>query len=76
MTKRELLFDYPFAPPRPSPSSANISAPPKPPSRASTRPASSALADDLTQHWTSNNLGDANRTVIKAEYLEVHATVS
>lgn len=35
-----------------------------------------ALADDLTQHWTRNNLADGNRTEIKAQYLEVHATVA
>jgi hypothetical protein len=34
-----------------------------------------ALAADLTAHWSKNNQGDAKHTVIKAEYLEVHATV-
>ena len=34
-----------------------------------------ALAAELTEHWTKNNQGDPNHTVIKAEYLEVHATV-
>jgi ubiquinone/menaquinone biosynthesis C-methylase UbiE len=32
-----------------------------------------ALRADLVQHWTKHNEGDANRTVVKAEYLEVHA---
>ena len=35
-----------------------------------------ALAADLTEHWTSNNQDDPSHTVIKAEYLEVHATVA
>jgi len=34
-----------------------------------------ALAAELTEHWARNNQGDPNHTVIKAEYLEVHATL-
>ena len=31
-----------------------------------------ALTDDLVRHWAQHNEGDANRTVIRGEYLEVH----
>ena len=38
--------------------------------------AQKALADDLIQHWTKNNIGAANQAKVKAQYLEVHATLA
>ena len=32
-----------------------------------------ALREDLVSHWTLHNEGDATRTVVRGEYLEVHA---
>ena len=32
-----------------------------------------ALRDDLVRHWTQHNEGDAHHTVVRGEYLEVHA---
>jgi ubiquinone/menaquinone biosynthesis C-methylase UbiE len=31
-----------------------------------------SLRDDLIRHWTQHNEGDANHTVVRAEFLEVH----
>ena len=57
-TKQDLdRSTTPSVPPRPWPSSENISAPPKPLSRVwMNPPARKLLAADLTQHWTKNNL--------------------
>lgn len=75
MTRRELLFDYPFAPSEAVAFFRKYFGPTQITFARLDEAGQRALADELTQHWTSNNLGDANRTVIKAEYLEVHATV-
>jgi hypothetical protein len=32
-----------------------------------------ALRRDLVEHWKKYNEGDANHTIIRGEYLEVHA---
>ncbi|MBZ5652356.1 MAG: class I SAM-dependent methyltransferase [Acidobacteriia bacterium] len=76
MTKRELLFDYPFSPGDAVAFFRKYFGPTQTTFARLDQAGQSALAGDLTQHWTKNNLGDANRTVIKAEYLEVHATVA
>jgi SAM-dependent methyltransferase len=76
MTKRELLFDYPFGPGDTVAFFRKYFGPTQTTFARLDQAGQSTLAEDLTQHWTRNNLGDANRTVIKAEYLEVHATVS
>jgi len=76
MNKRELLFDYPFAPSEAVAFFRKYFGPTQTTFARLDATAQRALAEDLTQHWTSRNLGDANRTVIKAEYLEVHARVA
>jgi SAM-dependent methyltransferase len=74
-SKQELLFDYPFAPADAVAFFRKYFGPTQTTFARLDEPAQKALADDLTQHWTKHNIGDANHTVIKAEYLEVHATL-
>jgi SAM-dependent methyltransferase len=75
-SKQELFFDYPFAPADAVAFFRKYFGPTQTTFARLDGSAQKALAEDLTQHWTKNNLGDANHTVIKAEYLEVHATVA
>jgi len=75
MTRRELLFDYPFAPSEAVAFFRKYFGPTQATFARLDEAGQRALADELTQHWIRNNLGDANRTEIKAEYLEVHAVV-
>jgi ubiquinone/menaquinone biosynthesis C-methylase UbiE len=74
--KRELLFDYPFGPADAVAFFRKYFGPTQTTFARLDEPAQKALAADLTQHWAKKNLGDANHTVIKAEYLEVHATMA
>jgi SAM-dependent methyltransferase len=74
--KQELLFDYPFSPAEAVAFFRKYFGPTQTTFARLDEPAQKALADDLTQHWTKNNQGGTNHTVIKAEYLEVHATLA
>lgn len=75
MTRQELLFDYPFAPSEAVAFFRKYFGPTQTTFARLDEAGQRALAADLTAHWTANNQGGANHTVIKAEYLEVHATV-
>ncbi|HYM07687.1 MAG TPA: class I SAM-dependent methyltransferase [Terriglobales bacterium] len=75
MSRQHLLFDYPFAPSEAVAFFRKYFGPTKMTFARLDEAAQEALAADLTAHWTRNNEGDANHTIIKAEYLEVHATV-
>lgn len=75
-SKQELLFDYPFSPAESVAFFRKYFGPTQTTFARLDEPAQKTLADDLTQHWTKNNIGDANHTKVKAEYLEVHATLS
>ena len=74
--KRDLLFDYPFGPADAVAFFRKYFGPTQTAFARLDEPAQKALAADLTQHWAKKNLGDANHTVIKAEYLEVHAIMA
>jgi hypothetical protein len=74
--KQELLFDYPFSPADAVAFFRKYFGPTQTTFARLDEPAQKALADDLTQHWASKNLGDANHTKVKAEYLEVRATMA
>ena len=76
MTKRHLNFDYPFGPSEAVAFFRKYFGPTQTTFARLDEAGQRALAADLTAHWTSNNQGGPNRTEIKAEYLEVHATVS
>ena len=75
MTRQHLLFDYPFPPSDAVAFFRKYFGPTQMTFARLDEAGQKALAGDLTGHWTKNNQGDPNHTVIKAEYLEVHATV-
>jgi SAM-dependent methyltransferase len=74
--KQELLFDYPFGPTDTVAFFRKYFGPTQTTFARLNETAQKALADDLIRHWTEHNQGDASHTIIKAEYLEVHATVA
>lgn len=75
-TKQELNFDYPFSPAEAVAFFRKYFGPTQTTFARLDEPAQKALAEDLTQHWARKNIGDADHTVIKAEYLEVHARMA
>jgi len=75
MSRQELLFDYAFAPSEVVAFFRNYFGPTQMTFTRLDEAGQKALAADLTAHWSKNNQGDPKHTVIKAEYLEVHATV-
>jgi ubiquinone/menaquinone biosynthesis C-methylase UbiE len=75
-TKQELNFDYPFSPAEAVAFFRKYFGPTQTTFARLDEPAQKALAEDLTQHWAKKNIGDADHTVIKAEYLEVHARMA
>jgi SAM-dependent methyltransferase len=74
--KQEMLFDFPFGPSDAVAFFRKYFGPTQTTFARLDEPAQKALAEDLTQHWAKNNQADANHTMIKAEYLEVHATIT
>lgn len=75
-SKRELLFDYPFSPADAVAFFRKYFGPTQTTFARLDEPAQKALAEDLTQHWAKNNQGGTHHTKVKAEYLEVHATMA
>jgi SAM-dependent methyltransferase len=75
ISRQHLLFDYPFPPSEAVAFFKKYFGPTKTTFARLDEAGQQALAADLTAHWTKNNLGDATHAVVKAEYLEVHATV-
>ena len=75
-TKQHLLFDYPFPPSEAVAFFRKYFGPTQTSLARLDDAGQRALAADLTSHLTTHNQGDPNHTVIKAEYLEVHASVS
>jgi ubiquinone/menaquinone biosynthesis C-methylase UbiE len=75
-SKQQLHFDYPFSPAETVAFFRKYFGPTQTTFARLDEPAQKALAEDLTQHWAKHNQGDANHSVIKAEYLEVHATMA
>ncbi len=73
-TKRQyLLFDYPFSPAETVAFFRKNFGPTLTTFARLDEAGQKALSDDLTTHWTANNQSDTGHTVVKAEYLEVHA---
>ena len=75
-TKRELIFDHPFGPADTVAFFRKYFGPTQMAFARLDAAGQKALADDLTNHWTVHNEGDAHHVVTKAEYLEVHARVA
>lgn len=72
-TKRELIFDMPFGPAGVVEMFSNYFGPTKIALSKLDAAKQKAMLDELTQHWASHNEGDANHTIVRNEYLEVHA---
>jgi SAM-dependent methyltransferase len=75
-TKRELIFDMPFGPAEVVETFRNYFGPMKIAFSKLDAAAQKAMLAELTQHWASHNEGDANHTIVRNEYLEVHARPS
>ncbi len=73
MTRQHMLFDYPFPPSETVTFFRKFFGPTQMTYARLDEASQRALTADLTAHWTAHNQGDLNHTVIKAEYLEVHA---
>jgi ubiquinone/menaquinone biosynthesis C-methylase UbiE len=75
-SKRDMLLDYPFGPADAVAFFRKYFGPTQTTFARLDEPAQKALAEDLTRHWAKNNQGDANHSVMKAQYLEVHAALA
>ena len=71
--KQNLLFDFPFSPAQAVAHFRKYFGPTQTTFARLDEAGQKALADDLTKHWAANNQGDETHTIVKAEYLEVHA---
>ena len=71
--KREVVFDFPFGPAKVVELFRTYFGPTQV-ALAKLEPAKqAAMLAEMTDHWASANEGDANRTLVRGEYLEVHA---
>ncbi|MGH9502396.1 MAG: class I SAM-dependent methyltransferase [Terriglobales bacterium] len=73
MTRQHMLFDYPFPPSETVAFFRKFFGPTQMTFARLDEAGQCALTAELTSHWTAHNQGDPDHTVIKAEYLEVHA---
>lgn len=74
--KRELIFDFPFGPVEAVEFFRKYFGPTQTAFARLDAAGQKALAEALTNHWATHNEGDAQHTLIRAEYLEVHAKVA
>jgi ubiquinone/menaquinone biosynthesis C-methylase UbiE len=72
LVKREFLNEYPFGPEDVVEFFRQYFGPTKTAFAQLDSAAQKAFRDDLIRHWSKHNEGDATRTVVRAEYLEVH----
>jgi ubiquinone/menaquinone biosynthesis C-methylase UbiE len=73
VTKREILFDTPQSPHEAVEFFRKYFGPTQVAFSRLDANGQEALARDLVQHWENHNEGDANRTIVRLEYLEVLA---
>lgn len=71
--KREVLFDFPFGPAQVVELFRTYFGPTQTTLARLDRAAQVAMLGEMTEHWARRNEGDANHTVVRGEYLEVHA---
>ena len=71
--KREVVFDFPFGPEKVVETFRTYFGPTQL-ALARLDPASQqAMLADMAAHWSTHNEGDADHTLVRGEYLEVHA---
>lgn len=73
--KREFFFEYPFSPTEMVEYFKQYFGPTKMTFARLDTAAQEALTRDLVRHWEAHNEGSADKTFIRAEYLEVRAEV-
>jgi SAM-dependent methyltransferase len=73
MSRRMMHFDFPYGPAKVVDLFRTYFGPTKVAFERLDPPGQQALYDDLLRHWTEHNEASDGRTVIHAEYLEVHA---
>jgi SAM-dependent methyltransferase len=73
ITKRVLTFDIPFGPSETEAYFRQHIGPTQMVFRQLDQARQRALVDEMVEHWAKFNQGDSQRTIVKAEYLEVHA---
>lgn len=71
--KREVIFDFPFAPAKVVELFSTYFGPTQMTLARLDSAASKAMLAELTAHWAAHNEGDANHTLVRGEYLEIHA---
>lgn len=74
--KREFLFEYPFSAPEIVEFFKQYFGPTKTTFARLDPAAQEALTRDLVRHWEAHNEGSGDKTLIRAEYLEVRAEVA
>jgi ubiquinone/menaquinone biosynthesis C-methylase UbiE len=74
--KRDFLFEYPFGPTEIVEYFKQHFGPTKTTFARLDAAAQEALTRDLVRHWEAHNEGSGDKTLIKAEYLEVRAEVA
>lgn len=72
-SKREVVFDFPFGPAKVVDMFRTYFGPTQVALARLDAAQQAAMIADMTGHWASRNEGDANHTVVRGEYLEVHA---
>jgi SAM-dependent methyltransferase len=72
-SKREVVFDFPVGPAEVVNIFKTYFGPTQLALARLDPAAQAAMLNDMTQHWAAHNEGDAHRTVVRGEYLEVHA---
>ncbi|MGA9882178.1 MAG: class I SAM-dependent methyltransferase [Candidatus Acidiferrales bacterium] len=73
LSKREVVFDFPFGPAKVIDLFKTYFGPTQMTLARLDSSAQAAMLADMTAQWALHNEGDANHTVVRGEYLEVHA---
>lgn len=71
--KREVIFDFPFGPAKVVDFFRTYFGPTQMTLARLEAAAQAAMLEEMTDHWVRANEGDANHTIVRGEYLEVHA---
>jgi SAM-dependent methyltransferase len=71
--KREVIFDFPFGPAKVVDLFKTYFGPTQMVLARLDAAAQTAMLAEMTEHYAAHNEGDANRTIVRGEYLEVHA---